>query len=116
MRGFARRAALVGVFLLGSSGTVLACGQMSPVSPTPPGTEIVVYGYGYGYEGGDRPVALVWAETGEMAGHSGIDANGNFAATVVAPDTPGLHRLIARQREDDPAPTSVTVPVASPAT
>lgn len=107
------RGALAAALLLVLGGGALACGQMSPVDPVRPGATVTIRGYGYGYEGGERPVALVWARTGEAAGHASIDGNGDFTAEIVAPTAPGQHDLIVREGEADPAPASVTVPVVA---
>ena len=101
--------------LLGLAGVVastaaFACGQMAPVGPTKPGVKISLRGYGYGFEGGVRPVSLVWS-TGEIAGTAAIDANGEFAVEITAPGQAGEHSLIVREGDSDPAPTTVTVPV-----
>ena len=99
--------ALAGV---AASTSAFACGQMAPVGPTKPDAKISLRGYGYGFEGGARPVSLVWS-TGEMAGTASIDANGEFAVEITAPNLPGEYSLIVREGDDDPAPTTVTVPV-----
>lgn len=93
-----------------ASSAAFACGQMAPVGPTKPGVKISLRGYGYGFEGGARPVSLVWS-TGEIAGNASIDAKGEFAADIIAPNLPGEYSLIVREGDDDPAPTTVTVPV-----
>lgn len=92
-------------------GTVLACGQVAPVEHARPGATVEIRGYGYGFEGNDRPVLLRWAHDGSSAGTARIDADGNFNATVQMSKTVGLHKLIVSQGDGDPASVEVTVPV-----
>ncbi len=114
----AARAALPGVVLaimlvLALTESAVACGQMAPIDPAKPGAKVTVSGYGYGYEGGERPVSLVWASTGELAGRAFIDGNGVFTAEIVAPIAPGPHDIIVREGNADPAPARVTIPVVA---
>jgi len=104
---------LAAVLVLALTGSALACGQMAPIDPAKPGAKITVSGYGYGYEGGERPVTLVWASTGALAGRAFIDGNGVFTAEIVAPIAPGPHDIIVREGDADPAPTRVTIPVVA---
>lgn len=106
-----RAVALAAVFFVALGGSTLACGQMSPVDPAKPGTTVIIRGYGYGYQGGERPVFLVWAATGVVAARASIGGNGEFTAEILAPLAPGQHDLIVREGETDPAPATVTVPV-----
>ncbi len=85
---------LAAVLVLALTGSALACGQMAPIDPAKPGAKITVSGYGYGYEGGERPVTLVWASTGALA-------------------APGPHDIIVREGDANPAPTRVTIPVVA---
>jgi len=112
----AARAALPGVVLaavlaLALTGSALACGQMAPIDPARPGAKVTVSGYGYGYEGGERPVSLVWASTGDLAGRAFIDGNGVFTAGIVAPIAPGPHDIIVREGDADPTPARITISV-----
>lgn len=100
--------AVLGVF---AWGTVLACGQVAPVEHGKPGGTVEIRGYGYGFEGDNRPVSLRWAHDGSSAGAATIDADGNFHATVQMGKAVGLHKLIVSQGDDDPAHVEVTVPV-----
>lgn len=94
-----------------AASSAIACGQMGPVDPTKPTEMVVIRGYGYGFEGGDRPVVLVWSAGGAVAGTAQIDAMGNFEVTVRAPEVPGMHELLVLQGAEDPAPVAVTVTV-----
>ena len=104
---------LLGLGGVVASTTAFACGQMAPIGPTKPGAMILVRGYGFGFEGGVRPVTLVWSTGGEIAGTAYIDATGNFAAEIIAPSHPGEYSLIVREGDADPTPATVTVPVTS---
>lgn len=97
-----------------AAGAVLACGQVDTCELSKPGASVKIRGYGYGFEGGDRPVVLRWAADRSIAATSQIDGNGDFNATITAPDKPGLHQLLVLLGDDDPAPVDVTVPVALP--
>ena len=105
----------IGIVLMSVSAPVFACGQGAPSEPTEPGGSSTVRGYGYGYEGGSRPVTLVWIADGTTAARGEIDANGEFAIRVTAPMNPGLHKLVVRQGEGDLSPVEITVPVVLPA-
>ena len=107
---------LLGLASVVTSTTAFACGQMAPVGPVKPGIKISLRGYGYGYEGGVRPVTLVWSTGGEVAATAFIDAHGDFAAEITAPNRPGEYSLIVREGDADPAPTAVTVPVTGAGT
>jgi hypothetical protein len=95
------------------SGAALACGQVAPVGTTKPGGMLEVRGYGYGFEGGDRPVSLRWTNDGSLAASGFIDGEGNFSVMVKAPDGAGVHKLMVAEGESDPAPVEVTVPVVA---
>jgi hypothetical protein len=101
----------IGLTLAGAAGTASACGQLSHVDPAQPGQMVMIRGYGYGFEGGTRPVTLVWAAARSVAATVVIDAQGNFEIAIPAPDAPGDHELVAMEGEEDPAPMSVTVTV-----
>jgi hypothetical protein len=101
----------VGLALTGAAGNASACGQLSHVEPTKPGQRVLIRGYGYGFEGGARPVTLVWAAARSVAATVSIDAQGSFEVSILAPEAPGDHELVALEGEDDPAPMSVTVTV-----
>ena len=105
-------AAVVGAMLLADAA--LACGQVACDGLASPGASVEIRGYGYGYEGGDRPVALHWVANRQPAGATQIDGNGDFVVRVVAPDSPGLHKLVVTVGERDPTPVEVTVPVVLP--
>ena len=105
----------IGIVLMSVSAPVFACGQGAPCEPTEPGGKTTVRGYGYGYEGGSRPVTLVWIADGTTAARGEIDANGEFEIQVTAPMNPGLHKLFVRQGDRDLSPVEVTVPVVLPA-
>ncbi len=96
------------------SNAALACGQAACDEPAAPGKKVDIRGYGYGFEGGDRPVTLRWNSDGFIAGTTQIDPQGNFLVQVVAPDSPGLHQLVVSVGERDPSPVVVTVPVLLP--
>jgi hypothetical protein len=100
--------ALIG---MAAGGAASACGQMATVGHAQPGAMIMVRGYGYGFEGGDRPLRLVWANGQVVATMARVDATGAFEVEIPAPTTPGAHQLVALEGEDDPAPASVTVTV-----
>jgi hypothetical protein len=100
-----------GLTALVAASSAIACGQMGPVDATKPAEMVVIRGYGYGFEGGDRPVVLVWSAGGAVAGTAQIDAMGNFQTTVQAPAVPGQHDLLVLQGAGDPAPATVTVTV-----
>ena len=104
----------IGIVLMSVSAPVFACGQGAPCEPTEPGGKTTVRGYGYGYEGGSRPVTLVWIADGTTAARGEIDANGEFAIQVTPPMFPGLHKLVVRQGEGDLSAVEVTVPVVLP--
>jgi hypothetical protein len=104
-------ALITGLALIGSAGAASACGQLSHVDPAKPGQVVLIRGYGYGFEGGQRPVTLVWAASRSIAGTATIDVAGNFEIAIPAPDAPGEHELVAMEGEGDPAPMSVTVTV-----
>ena len=101
---------LIGIAGVIASTAASACGQMAPVGPIKPGAKISLRGYGYGFEGGARRVSLVWS-TGETAGTASVNAQGELAAEIIAPNVPGEFSLIVREGDDDPAPNIVTVPV-----
>ena len=96
------------------SNAAFACGQAACDEPAAPGKKVDIRGYGYGYEGADRPVTLRWRSDGFIAGTTQIDPQGNFLIQVVAPDSPGLHQLVVSVGERDPSPVVVTVPVLLP--
>lgn len=100
-----------GLVALAVGSAASACGQMGPVEPAKPGTKVQIHAYGYGYEGGDRPVTLVWAASGAVAGRAQIDATGAFLVAIQAPEQPGQHGLLVLEGDSDPAPASVTVTV-----
>jgi hypothetical protein len=100
-----------GLVVMAAGGAASACGQMGTVDHAQPGVKIMVRGYGYGFEGGDRPLRLVWASGQVVAATVRIDATGAFEVEIPAPTTPGTHELVALEGEDDPAPASVTVTV-----
>ena len=91
-----------------------ACGQVACDEPAAPGKSVHIRGYGYGFEGGIRPVTLRWVATGGIAGTTQIDGNGDFSTQVVAPDSPGMHQLVVTVGDADPTPVNVTVPVLMP--
>ena len=109
-----RPAQWVGIILVSFAAPVLACGQGAPCMPSEPGAKTTVRGYGYGYEGGNRPVTLVWIADGTTAGQGDIDPNGEFEIPVTTPMKPGLHRLLIRQGDGDASPVEITVPVVLP--
>jgi hypothetical protein len=92
----------------------LACGQVGPIKAAGPGATIEIRGYGYGFEGGDRPVILKWLADRTVAAATQIDGNGDFVASIKAPAEPGLHVLRVMQGTADSAPVEVTVPVVAP--
>lgn len=106
---------VLGLAAVLASTSVFACGQMAPVGPTKPGAKISLRGYGFGFEGGARPVSLVWS-TGEAAGAASIDAKGEFVVEITAPGQAGEYNLIVREGDSDPSPTVVTVPVTGAGT
>ena len=91
-----------------------ACGQVAPCEVSQPGGKTTVRGYGYGYEGGDRPVTLVWTADGSMAGKGQINSDGDFLVEISVPAKPGNHNLLVRNGEDDLVPVNVTIPVVVP--
>ena len=96
------------------SNAAFACGQVACDEPAAPGKKVDIRGYGYSFEGGDRPVTLRWNSDGFIAGSTQIDPQGNFLVQVVAPEAPGLHQLVVSVGERDPSPVVVTVPVLLP--
>lgn len=92
----------------------MACGQVGPCEVKRPGAMTEIRGYGYGYEGGERPVTLRWAIDRSIATVSQIDGNGDFVARFAVPAHPGLHKLVIYQGDEDPTPVSVTIPVVLP--
>ena len=94
--------------------TVFACGQVACDDVPQPGATVAIRGYGYGFDGGDRAVTLKWVSTRQVVGSTRIDGNGDFTINVVAPDSPGLHKLLVSVGENDPTPVEVTVPVVWP--
>ncbi len=104
----------VALFAAFFSSAVLACGQVACDEPAAPGKSVQIRGYGYGFEGGNRPVTLRWVSDGSLAGQTQIDPNGDFTAQVVAPESPGLHQLVVSVGDADPTPVNVTVPVLLP--
>lgn len=105
-------AAVVAAMLF--AGAALACGQVACDVTSRPGASVEIRGYGYGFEGGERPVTLRWIADRLLAGTARIDNNGDFIVRVVAPDSPGLHKLLVTVGDKDPAPVEVTVPVVLP--
>ena len=99
-------------FLVFASPGAFACGQVGPCEVSQPGGKTTVRGYGYGYEGGDRPVALVWTADGSTAGKGQINSEGEFLVEITVPATPGNHQLLVRNGENDSVPVNVTIPVA----
>ena len=97
-----------------SCNVAWACGQVACDEPAAPGKSVQIRGYGYGFEGGIRPVTLRWVSNGGIAGTTQIDGNGDFAIQVVAPDSPGMHKLVVTVGDADPTPVNVTVPVLMP--
>jgi len=91
-----------------------ACGQLAPIEAKKPGHLIYVRGYGYGFEGGTRPIILVWEGTKVNAAEAAIDANGDFSVEITAPMIPGEYKLTAYEGLDDAAPVTVTVRVVGP--
>ncbi len=104
--------AAVAALLLANAA--LACGQVACDDVPQPGATVAIRGYGYGFEGGDRAVTLKWVSTRQVVGSTRIDGNGDFTINVVAPDSPGLHRLLVSVGDNDPTPVEVTVPVVLP--
>lgn len=96
------------------SSLALACGQVACDTVSRPGASVEIRGYGYGFDGGDRPVTLRWISDRQVAAITRINENGDFIVNVVAPDSPGLHKLLVTVGERDPAPVEVTVPVVLP--
>ena len=96
------------------SNAAWACGQVACDEPAAPGKSVQIRGYGYGFEGGIRPVTLRWVSDGSVAGTTQIDGNGDFKTQVVAPNSPGLHKLVVTVGDADPTPVNVTVPVLLP--
>ncbi len=96
------------------AGNALACGQVACDVTSRPGASVEIRGYGYGFEGSERPVALHWIADRLLAATTRIDDNGDFIVRVVAPDSPGLHKLLVTVGDNDPAPVEVTVPVVLP--
>lgn len=86
-------------------------GTSASCEPTEPGGKTSLRGDGYGDEDGDRPVTLVGSPHGTTAARGEIDANGEFELGVMGPMKPGLHTLVVRQGQVDPAPVEVTVRV-----
>jgi hypothetical protein len=103
---------LAGLSLVLASSAALACGQVGQCELSQPGGKTTVRGYGYGFEGGDRPVTLVWTADGTVAGKAQINSDGDFQVEITVPDTPGFHKLLVRSGDADPIPVSVTIPVA----
>lgn len=101
----------VSLALTGGASAASACGQLDHGGPAKPGELVLIRGYGYGFEGGARPMILVWAGARSVAATVTIDAAGNFEIAIPAPDKPGDYELVAMEGEDDPAPMSVTVTV-----
>ena len=102
---------LVWSFLVFASSGAFACGQVGPCEVSQPGGKTTIRGYGYGFEGGDRPVTLVWAADGSMAGKGQIDSEGEFLVEITVPATPGNHQLLVQNGENDAVPVNVTIPV-----
>ena len=98
-------------FLVFASPGAFACGQVGPCEVSQPGGKTTVRGYGYGFEGGDRPVTLVWTADGSMAGKGQINSEGDFLVEITVPATPGNHQLLVRNGENDSVPVNVTIPV-----
>ena len=98
-------------FLVFASPGAFACGQVGPCDVSQPGGKTTVRGYGYGYEGGDRPVTLVWTADGSMAGKGQINSEGEFLVEITVPATAGNHQLVVRNGENDAVPVNVTIPV-----
>lgn len=105
--------AAVAVLALASSAA-FACGQVGPSECVTPGGKCEIRGYGYGFEGGDRPVTLKWVSDGSIAAVAQIDGNGDFHAVITAPDNVGLYKLVVYQGNDDPDPVDVSIPVVAP--
>lgn len=105
-------AAIIAAMLFANAA--LACGQVACDETSRPGASVQIRGYGYGFEGGDRTVTLRWVADRLLAGTTRIDDNGDFIAHVVAPDSPGLHKLVVTVGDRDPAPVEITVPVVLP--
>ena len=101
-------------FLTLVSSAAFACGQVGPCEDVTPGGKKEIRGYGYGFEGGDRPVILKWGADGSVAAITQIDGNGNFRAVITAPDKIGLHKLVVYQGDYDPDPVVVSIPVVAP--
>lgn len=97
--------------LVFASPGAFACGQVGPCEVSQPGGKTTVRGYGYGFEGGDRPVTLVWTADGLMAGKGQINSEGDFLVEITVPATPGNHQLLVRNGESDSVPVNVTIPV-----
>ena len=97
--------------LVFASPGAFACGQVGPCEVSQPGGKTTVRGYGYGFEGGDRPVTLVWTADGSMAGKGQINSEGDFLVEITVPATPGNHQLLVRNGENDSVPVNVTIPV-----
>lgn len=97
-----------------ASTAALACGQVGPCEVSQPGGKTTVRGYGYGFEGGDRPVTLVWKADGTVAGRAKINSDGEFLVEITVPPTPGTHQLMIRNGDADPSPVNVTIPVMVP--
>ena len=102
---------LAWAFLVFASPVAFACGQVGPCEVSQPGGKTTVRGYGYGFEGGDRPVTLVWTADGSVAGKGQINSDGDFLVEITVPATPGNHQLIVRNGDNDSVPVSVTIPV-----
>ena len=107
-------AQLAGLSLVLASAAALACGQVGLCEPSEPGSKTTIRGYGYGFEGGDRPVTLVWTEDGVVAGKGQINSDGDFQVEITVPDAPGNHTLLVRSGDADPTPVSVTIAVFVP--
>jgi hypothetical protein len=107
-------AQLASLSLVLASSAALACGQVGLCEPSEPGGKTTIRGYGYGFEGGDRPVNLVWTEGGTVAGKAQINSDGDFQVEITVPDTPGNHNLLVLTGDADPSPVSVTIAVVVP--
>ncbi len=103
---------LAWAFLVFASPVAFACGQVGSCEVSQPGGKTTVRGYGYGFEGGDRPVTLVWTADGSVAGKGQINSDGDFLVEITVPATPGNHKLLVRNGENDTVPVNVTIPVA----
>ena len=97
---------LAWAFLVFASPVAFACGQVGPCEVSQPGGKTTVRGYGYGFEGGDRPVTLVWTADGSVAGKGQINSDGDFLVEITVPATPGNHKLLVRNGENDTVPVN----------